>query len=107
MSIESSQSIIHFNEQMTTIEEQQEDISQEFSPKNQSNESDQRRLTLINDSNYGIVLCFLDKFRSVLDLPQYSFQRLEDHLVHYEERSLLFDVLMILFMKILSLFVFV
>ncbi|CAF4497837.1 unnamed protein product, partial [Rotaria magnacalcarata] len=34
-----------------------------------------------------IVLCFLEKFRSVLDLPNYSLQRLEDHLINYEERN--------------------
>lgn len=73
---------------MTAIED---DVSQEFSPKENSNEQDQRRLSLIHDPNYSIVLCFLDKFRSVLDLPIYSYQRLEDHLVHCQERgSLLF-----------------
>ena len=76
---------------MTTIEEQDDDISKEFSPQPiHSYENDQRRLALIDDPNYSIVLSFLDKFRSVLDLPQYSLQRLEDHLVHYQERSLLF-----------------
>ncbi len=65
----------------------EEDISTEFSCKDDSIEKDQRRLSLINDPNYGIVLCFLDKFRSILDLPNYSFQRLEDHLVNYQERS--------------------
>lgn len=51
-------------------------------------EKNQRRLALINDQNYGIILCFLEKFRSVLDLPKYSLQRLEDHLVNYQERGL-------------------
>ena len=48
---------------------------------------DQRRLTLNNDPNYAIVLSFLEKFRSTLDLPTYSFQRLEDHLLHTDQRS--------------------
>jgi hypothetical protein len=64
-----------------------EDVSTEFSSNNDQIEKDQRRLSLINDPNYGIVLCFLDKFRSILDLPNYSLQRLEDHLVNYQERS--------------------
>lgn len=62
----------------------EEDISTEFSSKDDQN---QRRLSLISDPNYGIVLCFLEKFRSILDLPSYSLQRLEDHLVNYQERS--------------------
>lgn len=69
---------------MTTTED---DMSQEFSPTENTNEQDQRRLALIHDPNYGIVLCFLDKFRSVLDLPNYSSQRLEDHLVQCQERG--------------------
>jgi hypothetical protein len=71
----------------------EEDISTEFILKDNNNiiDKDQRRLSLLNDANYGIVLCFLDKFRSVLDLPNYSFQRLEDHLVNYQERSDLFE----------------
>jgi hypothetical protein len=65
----------------------EDDISTEFSPKTPVIDKDQRRLSLLNDSNYGITLCFLEKFRTILDLPTYSFQRLEDHLLHYEERS--------------------
>ena len=64
-----------------------EDISTEFSSKDDNVEKDQRRLSLLNDPNYGIVLCFLDKFHSILDLPKYSLQRLEDHLVNYHDRS--------------------
>lgn len=50
-------------------------------------EIDRRRTDLLNDPNYGIVLCFLDKFQSVLDLPIYPLQRFEDHLVNYIEQS--------------------
>ncbi|CAF3567658.1 unnamed protein product [Rotaria sp. Silwood1] len=49
------------------------------------NEKDQRRKNLLNDPNYGIVLCFLDQFRSVLNLPNYPLQCFEDHLVNYQE----------------------
>lgn len=48
---------------------------------------DQRRSTLINDPNYAIVLSFLEKFRSTLDLPIYSFERLENHLLTVDQRS--------------------
>ncbi|CAF3842441.1 unnamed protein product [Adineta steineri] len=73
----------------------EEEISTEFSPQDNNNnitinnnndEKDQRRLSLLNDANYGIILCFLEKFRTILDLPNYSFQRLEDHLINYQER---------------------
>ncbi len=68
---------------MTTEEE----LSTEISSNTDQIEKDQRRSSLINDPNYGIMLCFLDRFRTTLDLPKYSLQRLEDHLVHYQERS--------------------
>lgn len=48
---------------------------------------EQRRSTLINDPNYAIVLSFLEKFRSTLDLPIYSFERLENHLLTVDQRS--------------------
>ncbi|CAF0891692.1 unnamed protein product [Adineta ricciae] len=61
--------------------------SMEFIPKeNNIDEKDQRRLTLLNDPNYGIILCFLERFRSSLDLPLYSYQRLEDHLIQYQDQ---------------------
>jgi hypothetical protein len=48
---------------------------------------DQRRCGLLNDPNYGIVLAFMERFRSVLDLPTYPYQRLEDHLLHTDARG--------------------
>ncbi|CAF0842573.1 unnamed protein product [Adineta ricciae] len=48
---------------------------------------EQRRIRLLNDPNYGLVLCFLDKFRTVLDLPYYPYQLFEDHLVHNQESN--------------------
>lgn len=65
----------------------EDNLSTEFSPKSEPVDKDQRRLFLLQDVNYGIVLCFLEKFRSILDLPNYSLQRLEDHLINYQERS--------------------
>ena len=63
----------------------QEEIS---TSKDEPVDQDQRQLTLINNPNYGIILCFLEKFQSILDLPNYSFQRLENHLLNNQERSL-------------------
>lgn len=48
---------------------------------------DQRRVDLLNDPNYGVILCFLDKYRSLLALPPYPFELLEDHLLRYQGQS--------------------
>ena len=53
----------------------------------QPSSNDQRQLALVNDPTYGTILSFLDKFRTTLDLPLYSYQRLEDHLLVNEERG--------------------
>lgn len=55
-------------------------------------DKDQRRSSLLNDPNYGVILCFLDKFGRTLDLPPYPLQLLEDHLVNITEPSELLDV---------------
>lgn len=57
---------------------------------------DQRRVDLLNDPNYGIVLCFLEKYRSQLNLPCYPFQLLEDHLLRYQGQSKLISFITIL-----------
>jgi hypothetical protein len=48
---------------------------------------DQRRLNLLNDPNYGIVLSFLDKFRSYLNLKKYPLRIFEDNLISEQEKS--------------------
>lgn len=50
-------------------------------------ERDQRRLNLLNDPNYGLILSFLDKFGSILDVPNYSLQLFEDHLLNNQGKS--------------------
>ena len=52
-----------------------------------NDEERQRRIKLLNDPNYGIVLCYLDRFRSILDMPDYPLQLFEDHLVSNEQPS--------------------
>ncbi|CAF0919878.1 unnamed protein product [Didymodactylos carnosus] len=48
-------------------------------------EKEERRLCLLNDSNYGVVLCFMDKFRPLLDLNDYSLRQFEEHLLSDNE----------------------
>ncbi len=62
-------------------------INQICSNENNIIEIDQRRIDLFNDPNYGIILCFLDKYRSLLDLPNYPLQIFEDDLINYQEQS--------------------
>ena len=68
----------------------EDNISIEFDLNDDIMEEDRRRLSLLNDPNYGTVLSFLQKFQSALDLPNYSLQRLEDHLTKYRERGTCF-----------------
>ena len=47
---------------------------------------DQRRLSLLNNPNYGVVLCFIDKFRSYVNL-NYSLRIFEDNILNEKEKS--------------------
>ena len=42
---------------------------------------------LFNDPNYGFILCFLEKFRTILNLPKYPAQLLEKHLIDSQQRQ--------------------
>lgn len=48
---------------------------------------DQRRLSLLNNPNYGIVLSFMDKFRSYINLKNYPLRIFEDNLINEKEKS--------------------
>ena len=48
---------------------------------------DQRRLSLLNNPDYGVVLSFLDKFRSYVDVQDYPLHLLEENLLSHEEAS--------------------
>ena len=48
---------------------------------------DERRLSLLNDPNYGVILCFLDKFRAHVDIQDYPLHLLEENLLSDEENS--------------------
>ena len=71
------------------------DASIEVCLKENDAETEQCRINLLNDPNYGIVLCFLDKFGFALDLPNYSLQYFEDDLVNQHEQSKLTQLKMI------------
>ncbi|CAF3897837.1 unnamed protein product [Rotaria magnacalcarata] len=46
---------------------------------------DQRRISLLNNPNYGVILSFLDKFHSHVDLQDYPLHLLEENLLSDEE----------------------
>ncbi len=48
---------------------------------------DQRRLNLLNNPNYGIILSFMEKFRSYIDLKNYPLRIFEDNLINEKEKS--------------------
>ena len=48
---------------------------------------DQRRISLLNNPDYGVVLSFLDKFRSYVDVQEYPLHLLEENLLSHEETS--------------------
>ncbi|CAF0813692.1 unnamed protein product [Didymodactylos carnosus] len=52
---------------------------------NDKTKKEERYLYLLNDSNYGVILCFLDKFRPLLDLHDYPLRLLEEHLLSDDE----------------------
>ncbi len=49
---------------------------------------DQRRLSLLNNPNYGIVLSFMDKFRSYINFKNYPLRIFEDNLINEKEKSI-------------------
>jgi hypothetical protein len=48
---------------------------------------EQRRFNLLNDPNYGIILCFMDKFRSYINLKNYPLRIFEDNLINEQDKS--------------------
>jgi len=76
-------------------------------PSNQSDEKeknqlnyDQRRISLLNNPNYGVILCFLDKFRTFIDIQDYPLHLLEENLLSDQENSTKRYFSIILFLKI-------
>ncbi|CAF3515459.1 unnamed protein product [Adineta steineri] len=47
---------------------------------------DQRRLCLLNDPNYGVILYLMDKFRLPLKLKKYPLRIFEDNLISDQEK---------------------
>ena len=48
---------------------------------------EQRRISLLNNPNYGVILCFLDQFRAHIDFPNYPLHLLEENLLSDQEIS--------------------
>jgi len=46
---------------------------------------DERRISLLNNPNYGVILCFLDKFRTYIDIQDYPLRLLEENLLSDQE----------------------
>ncbi|CAF1170135.1 unnamed protein product [Adineta ricciae] len=47
---------------------------------------DQRRLSLLNNPNYGIILAFIEKFRSHVNFKNYPLRIFEDNLISENEK---------------------
>jgi hypothetical protein len=48
---------------------------------------DERRVSLLNNPTYGIILGFLDKFRTNIDIQDYPLHLLEENLLSDEQNS--------------------
>jgi hypothetical protein len=48
---------------------------------------DERRISLLNNPNYGVILGFLDKFRTYIDIQDYPLHLLEENLLSDQENS--------------------
>src|SRR6202034_2050554 len=48
---------------------------------------DERRISLLNNPNYRVILCFLDKFRTYIDIQGYPLRLLEENLLSDQENS--------------------
>jgi hypothetical protein len=62
-------------------------ISDDEEKEKRCHKRDQRRLSLLNNPNYGVVLCFMDKFRSYINLKNYPLRIFEDNLINEQEKS--------------------
>jgi hypothetical protein len=48
---------------------------------------DQRRLSLLNNPDYGVILYFLDKFRLYINVKEYPLRLFEDNLISEHDKS--------------------
>jgi hypothetical protein len=48
---------------------------------------DERRVSLLNNPTYGVILGFLDKFRTHIDIQDYPLHLLEENLLSDEQNS--------------------
>jgi hypothetical protein len=48
---------------------------------------DERRISLLNNPTYGVILGFLDKFRTHIDIQDYPLRLLKENLLSEEQNS--------------------
>ena len=48
---------------------------------------DERRLSLLSNPTYGVILAFLEKFRSNIDIQDYPWHLLEENLLNDQENG--------------------
>jgi hypothetical protein len=74
-------------EESTPMETNENEIvSSDDKDKNQLN-YDERRISLLNNPTYGVILGFLDKFRTFIDIQDYPLHLLEENLLSDQENS--------------------
>lgn len=61
---------------------------------------DQRRMNLLNNPNYGVILSFLGQFRSHINFKNYPLRIFEDNLICEKEKSRL-DSSCIYFLRVI------
>lgn len=48
---------------------------------------EQRRISLLNNPTYGVILAFLDQFRSNIDIQDYPWHLLEENLLSDQQNG--------------------
>ncbi len=70
----------------SSAEESSSSSSEESEKEKSCPKRDQRRLNLLNDPDYGIILGFMEKFRSYINLKNYPLRIFEDNLISEQEK---------------------
>lgn len=84
MNEEKSDSVVETSEsKKETINDENSNEEKEKLNKN----AEERRICLLNNPNYGVILCFIERFRSHIELQDYSLQQLEENLLSDQENG--------------------
>lgn len=76
-------------EMMLNVEEPSSDLSTSDDEEKDKPclKRDQRRMNLLNNPNYGVILSFLDQFRSQINFKTYPLRIFEDNLICEKDKS--------------------